>query len=58
VVYRLGPDESDPEYTVSSVADIMKDDYVVAAYTIDKESGGAADVIIYVNEKDAHELGV
>ncbi len=58
VVYRLGPDRSNPEYTISSVADIEKDDYVVAAYTIDKESSGAADIIIYVDEKDAHELGV
>ncbi len=55
VVYTCKADGSDIEYELGSNADIMEGSYI-AAFAIDKDSAGVADVVLIVDESDAADL--
>lgn len=57
IVYTAAPAKngSDVEYELGSNSDIREGCYF-ASFTIDKESGGIADVVIVIDEDDADEL--
>lgn len=55
VVYTCKADGSDVKYELGSNADIMEGSYI-AAFAIDKDSAGVADVVLIVDESDAADL--
>lgn len=55
VVYTCKADGSDIEYELGSNADITEGSYI-AAFAIDKDSAGVADVVLVVDEDEAANL--
>ena len=55
VVYTCEADGSDVNYELGSVSDIRENCYI-AAFMIDKESGGVADVVLVIDEDEAADL--
>lgn len=55
VVYTCEADGSDINYELGSVSDIRENCYI-AAFMIDKESGGVADVILVIDEDEVTDL--
>lgn len=55
VVYTCTADGSDIKYELGSSADIAAGSYI-AAFAIDKDSAGVADVVLVIDESDAADL--
>lgn len=55
VVYTCTADGSDIKYELGSSADVAAGSYI-AAFAIDKDSAGVADVVLVVDESDAADL--
>ena len=55
VVYTCKADGSDIEYEIGSNSDIAEGSYI-AAFAIDKDSAGVADVVLVVDEDEAVNL--
>ncbi|MCI6711702.1 MAG: hypothetical protein MR576_06950, partial [Firmicutes bacterium] len=55
VVYTCKADGSDIEYEIGSNSDIAEGSYI-AAFAIDKDSAGVADVVLVVDEDEAANL--
>ncbi|MGN1351172.1 MAG: S-layer homology domain-containing protein [Anaerovoracaceae bacterium] len=55
VVYTCEADGSDINYELGSVSDIREDCYI-AAFMIDKDSGGVADVVLVIDEDEVADL--
>lgn len=55
VVYTCKADGSDIEYEIGANGDINEGSYI-AAFAVDKDSAGVADIVLVIDENDADEL--